>query len=108
MPSTARNAAPPAQHERMRLALADFDAVYEGARHLSEATEGQISPGQSTLYPALHQMEAQGFVTARWKDGEGRKRKYYAVTPDGRRELARRKEEWQRFQKTLNAVFGMG
>ena len=29
MPSTARNAAPPAQHERMRLALADFDAIYE-------------------------------------------------------------------------------
>ena len=80
---------------------------YEIAQHLNEATEGRISPGQSTLYPALHQLEAAGHVRSRWREVEGRQRKYYAITPGGKRELARRQEEWQRFQATVNAVLQM-
>jgi DNA-binding PadR family transcriptional regulator len=79
---------------------------YEIAKRLSDETEGRISPGQSTLYPPLHQLEASGFVSAYWKEVDGRKRKYYAITPGGKRELARRQEEWRQFQKTLNAVLG--
>jgi DNA-binding PadR family transcriptional regulator len=79
---------------------------YEIAKRLSEETEGRISPGQSTLYPPLHQLEASGFVSAYWKEVDGRKRKYYAITPGGKRELARRQEEWRQFQRTLNAVLG--
>ena len=77
---------------------------YEIAQKLSDETEGRISPGQSTLYPALHQLEADGHVLAHWKTAGGRKRKYYAITSGGRRELARRREEWRQFQRTLNAV----
>ncbi|MBW3623434.1 MAG: PadR family transcriptional regulator [Armatimonadetes bacterium] len=79
---------------------------YEIAQKLSDETEGRISPGQSTLYPALHQLEADGHVVAHWREVGGRKRKYYAITSSGKRELARRQEEWRQFQKTLNAVLG--
>jgi PadR family transcriptional regulator, regulatory protein PadR len=77
---------------------------YEIAQKLSDETDGRISPGQSTLYPALHQLEADGHVTAYWKQVGGRKRKYYAVTSGGKRDLARRREEWRQFQRALNAV----
>ena len=80
---------------------------YQLAQRLSEETDGRISPGQSTLYPALHAMEGQGWVEAYWTEADGRKRKYYALTAAGHLELARRRTEWQEFQRTLNAVFGM-
>ena len=77
---------------------------YEIAQRLSDETEGRISPGQSTLYPALHQLEASGYVSACWRDAGGRKRKYYAITSEGKRELARRRDEWREFQRTVNLV----
>ena len=77
---------------------------YDIAQRLSDATEGRISPGQSTLYPALHQMEAHGPVDAYWTEAGGRKREYSTLTPTGRQELGRRQREWREFQRTLNAV----
>jgi len=51
----------------------------------------RVSPG--TLYPLLHQMERSGYLACRERLVEGRRRKYYYVTPQGRRALAEARDK---------------
>jgi PadR family transcriptional regulator, regulatory protein PadR len=59
---------------------------------------------EGTVYPALHRLEAGGLVTSRWSRDSGRRRRVYSVTRTGRRELARRREEWRTFTGAVGAV----
>jgi PadR family transcriptional regulator, regulatory protein PadR len=53
------------------------------------------------LYPVLHRMEGEGWITSRWVEAEnGRRRKYYSIKKDGRRALAQQREQWL----TVNSV----
>ena len=81
---------------------------YQIAKRLNEMTEGRISPGQSTLYPALHHLQAAGHVTAKWRQRQGRRRKYYTLTSDGRANLAERRTQWREFCKTVETVLQPG
>src|SRR5580700_5044163 len=56
-----------------------------------------LSVGQGSLYPALHRLEQQGWITAEWKDSDlGRAAKFYALTREGKRQLERELESWHR------------
>ncbi len=47
------------------------------------------------LYPVLHRMEREGWITSRWEESEtGRKRKYYSISQDGRKALKVQREQW--------------
>ena len=64
-------------------------------------------PGDGDI--PLHRLLAGRYLSARWADapahrGPGRKRKYYAITAKGRRELAKRTVEWQEFSTAVNAI----
>jgi PadR family transcriptional regulator, regulatory protein PadR len=59
---------------------------------------------EGTVYPALHRLEAGGLVASRWSRDSGRRRRVYSVTRTGRRELARRREEWRTFTSAVGAV----
>ena len=53
---------------------------------------------QGSLYPALHRLEHSGLVAAEWRSSEANRRaKFYALTPAGRRRLARETQSWERF-----------
>ena len=55
----------------------------------------QVQPG--SLYPALHRLEHQGWIGAKWADTEaGRRAKYYSLTRSGERQLARETRNWER------------
>ena len=57
----------------------------------------ELSVGQGSLYPALHRLETQGWITAQWKDSDlGRSAKFYSLTRDGRQQLERELETWKR------------
>jgi PadR family transcriptional regulator PadR len=45
-------------------------------------------------------------VSAYWEEVDGRRRKYYRLTPAGRKELAAKREEWQEFARGVNGVLG--
>lgn len=77
---------------------------YEIAKALVGASGGRIKAGQGTLYPALHDLEESGQVSARWTRGEGRKRKYYRLTAKGRKALAERRAEWKEFSGFVRAM----
>src|ERR671919_88737 len=55
----------------------------------------QVSDG--SLYPALHKLEQEGWITAEWKTSElGRRAKFYSLTPIGRRHLEKESADWER------------
>jgi DNA-binding PadR family transcriptional regulator len=71
---------------------------------LAELSEGQFDLPEGTVYPALHKLEADGLVSSEWSTSEGRKRRVYALTPDGSAALASRKEKWALFSRGVEAV----
>ena len=63
----------------------------------------QIDHG--SLYPALHRLEGQGWISAEWKQSEANRRaKYYKLTPSGKRQLAREESRWAAVVKTVARV----
>ena len=59
---------------------------------------------EGTVYPALHRLEAAGLADSRWSSSSGRRRRVYSLTRRGRRELARRRDEWRAFTGAVEAV----
>ena len=63
----------------------------------------QVSDG--SLYPALHKLEQEGWITAEWKTSElGRRAKFYSLTRLGRKKLRQEKAGWERLSNAVAAV----
>jgi transcriptional regulator len=63
----------------------------------------QVSDG--SLYPALHKLEQEGWITAEWKPTENNRRaKFYTLTRPGRRHLERESRNWQRLSSAISGV----
>jgi PadR family transcriptional regulator PadR len=60
-------------------------------------TQGAISVNPNTMYPLLREMEGRGLVDASWEHPDRRTRRYYSVTPAGRREYRRLRTEVEPF-----------
>ncbi len=68
---------------------------YAIIKEVKEASLGKLEWSEPMLYPVLHRLDNQGLITSSWKILEnGRKRKYYAITPSGLKVLSEKKEEW--------------
>ena len=64
-----------------------------------------LAVGQGSLYPALHRLEQQGWIRAEWKDSDlGRSAKFYALTREGRKQLARELENWERLSSAVRLL----
>lgn len=78
---------------------------YELVDVLARQSDGVLAMGQSTLYPLLYNLEAQGLVRAQWRDASsGRQRKYYALTAKGKRRLANDTKQWQAVAGAMRAL----
>jgi PadR family transcriptional regulator PadR len=63
----------------------------------------QVSDG--SLYPALHKLEQEGWITAEWKTSDlGRRAKFYSLTRLGRRQLSKEFESWERLSGAISSV----
>lgn len=66
----------------------------------------QVSDG--SLYPALHKLEQEGWITAEWKTSDlGRRAKFYSLTRLGRRQLAKESANWGRLSGAINQVVSL-
>ena len=74
---------------------------YRIQESLARASGGAVSVQAGTLYPLLHRLEAQGWVRSRWDDSTGRRRKWYRLTPAGRRRLVQQARAWQDYAQRL-------
>ncbi|MBC8368019.1 helix-turn-helix transcriptional regulator [bacterium] len=78
---------------------------YELALNVESRSDGFFKFKHGTLYPILHKLEAETFIKGAWKEEASlRKRKYYTLTPKGRRRLSVLQREWQEFHERLMAV----
>ena len=78
---------------------------YELVEALARRTDGVLAMGQSTLYPLLYNLEAKGLIAAEWRTADsGRDRKYYRLTPKGRKRLAEDTRQWTRLAGAMTAL----
>src|SRR3954464_1476126 len=63
----------------------------------------QVSDG--SLYPALHKLEQEGWISAEWKLSENNRRaKFYSLTRSGRKQLERESANWDRLSSAISQV----
>ena len=75
------------------------------SKRMKELSGEQLSVGQGSLYPALHRLEQQGWVTAIWKDTErGRRAKFYVLTREGKQQLERELDTWKRLSSAVGLL----
>jgi PadR family transcriptional regulator, regulatory protein PadR len=78
---------------------------YKIAREIERISEGYFALGEGTIYPHLHLLEQDGFIEGYWETVTGdRERKSYRITDKGKTELARRAEEWRKFQSKMKCI----
>jgi len=77
---------------------------YEIVEALEKRTEGVLAMGQSTLYPMLYNLEAKGFVAARWDESGPRPRKYYRLTSTGKKRLVQDSMTWSKLTTAMEAL----
>ena len=70
---------------------------YALTAHIQQASADLLRVEEGSLYPALHRMEQDGWLRASWGTTEkGRQARFYAITANGRRQLAIEQENWSR------------
>src|SRR6202162_5890275 len=77
--------------------LAEGDSYgYAIIKRVNELSGGHLKWTDGMLYPVLHRLERQGHVAAKWSASEnGRRRKYYRITREGRAQLAAQRQQWK-------------
>lgn len=93
---------------------------YELVEAITQRTEGALAMGQSTLYPMLYNLEAQGFIEGYWQEAAdarpttkpaagrdkpaSRDRKYYRLTDKGKKRLADDTKQWEAVIRAMKAL----
>src|SRR5436309_9313391 len=84
-------------------AMYAYEMVQEAERRSAQTF--QLKEG--TVYPALHQMERAGLLTATWRESAaGRARKYYSLTAKGRRRAESKRRQWASIAAAMRAILG--
>lgn len=79
---------------------------YALARSVEERTRGALKMREGTLYPALHELEVEGLIEAEVEVVDGRKRRVYSVTKQGRKEAGEWKKHWTAMAAHLQLLLG--
>lgn len=86
--------------------LSEHDRMYgyEITQHVKDKTAGQIQLTEGALYPTLHKLEAEGFLTTEKVSIGKRVRKYYRLTETGNKQANDKVNEFRRFSETMNQL----
>ncbi len=80
---------------------------YQIIQRVKELSGGQLEWADGMLYPVLHKLEKDGFVSTSWKlSDEGRRRKYYQITDLGRKELEKDMKQWMSVHSVMLKLWG--
>jgi transcriptional regulator len=75
------------------------------ARRIQQISHEVLQVQQGSLYPALHRLEQQGWIRAKWAESEtGRQAKFYALTAAGRKHLEQETANWNRLSAAIDLV----
>ena len=74
-------------------------------KHIQRTSEDLLQVETGSLYPALHRLEAKGWVAASWElSDKGKRAKYYRLTARGRKQLASEQSKWQAFARAVGLI----
>lgn len=77
---------------------------YRIAKLIREQSDGILDFKEGTLYPTLHNLEKKGYVTAQEDYENGRKRRYYQLTNEGKERLETERGEWEQYAGAVNTI----
>jgi PadR family transcriptional regulator PadR len=78
------------------------------AKRIQQVSEEALQVTQGALYPALHRLEQQGWVSAKWRATEtGREAKFYQLTKAGAAQLEKELSQWERLSNAVGLVIRM-
>ena len=81
---------------------------FEISKQIDERTGGALHFTLASLYPMLYDLEKRGLIAGRWQSNEaGRDRRYYALTPSGKKQLVPLRQEWRGFFQALDQLAGV-
>ena len=92
--------------ELLVLALLEHEPLhgYDIGKLITERSEGILKFHVASLYPLLYRLERRGWVKGEWKPVGGRRRRYYRLTPSGRKTLAERRARWRAFSGAISRI----
>ena len=77
------------------------------AKRIQQISSEVLEVQQGSLYPALHRLEQQGWIKAKWAESEtGRRAKFYSLTTAGRKQMESETANWNRLSAAINLVVG--
>jgi PadR family transcriptional regulator, regulatory protein PadR len=89
----------------LRTLLAGARHGHAIAKHIQRTSEELIQVETGSLYPALHRLEAKGWIAASWElSDKGKRARYYRLTAVGRRQLAREQSKWEAFSRAMTLI----
>jgi len=92
------------------LSLLDKQSLYgfEIAKRIETDSGGALRFNLASLYPMLYELEKRGWVKGQWQSNRaGRDRRYYSLTPAGRKKLQPLRLEWKSFFHALDLLAGV-
>ena len=81
---------------------------YGIARRIEQVSESVLELNEGTVYTALMRLQQQGWIAAEWGASENNRRaKFYSITKNGRKQLAREAEDWRRISTAIGRLLGL-
>jgi len=81
---------------------------YEISKLIESRSQGAVKFNVASLYPLLYRLEKRGWIQGRWVDKAGqRRRRYYRLTPAGKKVLRAQRNAWQAFVAAINRIAGV-
>src|ERR1700732_2153767 len=75
------------------------------AKHIQRTSEDMLQVETGSLYPALHRLEAKGWIASSWElSDKGKRAKYYRLTALGRKKLVSEQSKWTAFARAMGLV----
>ena len=75
------------------------------AKHIQRTSEDLLQVETGSLYPALHRLEAKGWISASWElSAKGKRARFYRLTRQGRKQLAAEQSKWETFSRAMRLI----
>jgi PadR family transcriptional regulator PadR len=84
--------------------LAQLRQEHYGYTLRKALSEQGLAIDESTLYPLLRRLEAQGLLASEWREEDKRNKRFYLLSSDGERILAQLLVEWQAINASINNI----
>ena len=105
-----RDAIPPGTLDMLILRTLLYGSAHgrEIGKHIQRTTNDFLQMQHGSLYPALHRLEQQGWISAKWmKTSTGREAKFYQLTRAGAQQLEKELADWRRLSHAVGLVIEM-